>query len=166
MVHPVHREGLTMDGLMPGEYRIARFVHPNGYYVKTATFNGTDVLDHSFYFDATTAGQLQVLLSSRVAQVEGTVLKESLQPASNVYVVLVPDKMRGRRERYAVAVTQQDGSFVLSSVAPGDYKAFSWESIEPYSWLDADVLSRYESKGRLIHVDESSKAVADLRVLR
>jgi hypothetical protein len=167
-VHPntVHRDQLTIDGLMPGEYRISRFSHPRGFYVKSATFNGSNVLDQTFQFNTSIVARLKILLSSRVAEVEGKVVNESLQPASNVYVVLVPDKMRGRSERYSVVVTQEDGSFSVPSVAPGDYKAFAWESIETYSWMDPEVLRRYESKGKLFHVDESSKAVIDLRVIR
>jgi hypothetical protein len=153
---------LRVDGLPLGEYRISRFYHPDGFYVKAATFGGADLLRRSFYFDGSSTPRMEILLSSRVARIEGRVLDEKSQPVSNAYVVLVPDGMRHRADLYLTAVTAEDGRFTLPSVPPGDYKGFAWETIETYSWFDPDVLRQYESKGKSIRVDELSRETIEL----
>jgi hypothetical protein len=153
---------LMADGLPPGEYRISRFSHPSGYYVKTATFGGADLLRRSFYFDGSRSPRMEILLSSRVAQIQGRVLDEKSQPAANALVVLVPDRMRDRADLYLTAVPAEDGRFTFPSMPPGDYKVFAWEGIERYSWFDPEVLRQYESKGKSIRVDELSRETIEL----
>jgi hypothetical protein len=50
-------------------------------------------------------------------------------------------------------------------VPPGDYKIFAWEAIEQFSYYDSDVVQRFESKGKPIHVNESDKANAEVKII-
>src|SRR6185295_18254048 len=136
----VRQDGnIELDSLMPGEYRLLSAAPVRGLYLKEATYGGDDVLNGPLNFVARSQGTLQVLLSARVAEVEGAVTDNNSRPAGRVTVVLVPDRF-DRLDRYAVASTDALGRFKMESVAPGDYLAFGWESFEGYSWLDPSVL--------------------------
>ena len=64
----------------------------------------------------------------------------------------------------------QNGNFSMTSVAPGDYKAFSWDTAGPdeeygEDWFDAAWLSPYELKGVSVHLEEGDHKSADLTLL-
>jgi len=66
---------------------------------------------------------------------------------------------------YKIAQTDQNGHFVLIGIAPGDYKLFAWEDIEPYSYFDPDVLKQFEDKGKPVHVVDSTKDTVELTLI-
>ena len=61
--------------------------------------------------------------------------------------------------------TDAAGRFSLAGIAPGDYRLFAWEALEPYAWFDPDVLRPFESMGQPIHVAESSAQSIDVRMI-
>jgi len=79
--------------------------------------------------------------------------------------VLIPDQGRDRPELYKSTTTDQNGNFEIRGIAPGGYKAFAWETLEPNSYFDRDVLSQYEQLGKPIRIQESSKESIDLKVI-
>ena len=155
----------TINNVLPGQYRMVPQV-PNGYYVKQLRFDRTDALNQPV--DVIQRGQdtptLDVVLSTNVSQIEGVVSDSRLQPAAGVTVVLVPDANRDRVELYKTATTDQAGRFTLRSIAPGDYKLFAWEDLEPSGYFDPDFLRRSEMSGKAVHVSESSKLSVNTQV--
>jgi hypothetical protein len=53
----------------------------------------------------------------------------------------------------------------MNGIAPGDYKLFAWEDIEPFSYFDADVLKQFEDNGKPIHVVETTKETHEIKVI-
>jgi hypothetical protein len=98
-------------------------------------------------------------------RVAGAVTDVRSQALSGVRVVLVPDRARQRVDLYRAVVTDSNGRFLMASLAPGDYKLLAWESIKEFAWFDPDVLARFESRGRNVHITESSNETIDLRVI-
>jgi hypothetical protein len=111
------------------------------------------------------SSNLEIVVSSKAAQVEGIIRDDRSQPATGARVVLVPDVARNYPERFKEVVTDQNGRFVLSSIPPGDYKLFAWEALEPYSYFDPDLLRRHEQRGRPVRLVESSRETVDLRMI-
>ena len=87
------------------------------------------------------------------------------EPAAGAQVVVIPDRSRERTELFATAYTDQNGRFTVANIAPGEYKVFAWESIEPYSWFDPDILKRDEQAGKPVRFEESSRLRSDLRMI-
>ena len=79
--------------------------------------------------------------------------------------MLVPDRARYRTDLYRTANTDPNGRFTFASVSPGDYKVYSWESIDDYAWFDPDILSRSGDRGRVVHVTETSSESVDVRII-
>jgi len=66
---------------------------------------------------------------------------------------------------YRQAIADQNGHYALTGITPGDYKVFSWESIDNGAYFDPDFLKRYEQQGKTIHVGESSNQNVDVKLI-
>ena len=153
-----------MDGATPGPYRIAVSLNSR-FYIKEARYGLTDVLNPGFDFTGRDSHNIEIVLSPNVATVDGIVTNNRGEPAAAAQVVLVPERFRDRAELFTSATTDQNGRFTISAAAPGDYKVFAWEAIEPNSWFDPDVLRRDEQTGKPIRLAESSSTVIDLKLI-
>jgi len=156
---------LQVDGLLPGQYQLLPLRLPDGFFLKAATYGGADVLDKPLDFKAEGSARMQILLSSRVAHLEGAVTAASGKPAAGILVVLVPEQRRDRYDLFVTTDTNEQGKFTLDNLAPGDYRAFAWESIEKNAWMNADVLDRYKQYGQPVYLAEESKETLNLPVI-
>jgi uncharacterized surface anchored protein len=146
-----------IDNLWQGEYRLALTGLPAGYYVKEARLGELDVWSGNFRYLGTDARMLDVVISPRTGQIDGTVTNSQGQPVSGARVVLVPERNRDRAELFRPVTADPGGHFNIAAVAPGDYKLAAWEVIEPYAFFDRELLKQADDNGKLIHVTESSK---------
>jgi hypothetical protein len=88
-------------------------------------------------------------------------------PAPGVRVVLVPDSARRNEFRlFKESTTDQYGRFDMRGIAPGDYKLFSWEQVEPNAWEDPDFLKPFEEKGESVSLQEGDGKSLDLVAIR
>ncbi|HJX94885.1 MAG TPA: hypothetical protein VJ324_04655, partial [Candidatus Acidoferrum sp.] len=62
--------------------------------------------------------------------------------------------------------TDQYGRFDIRGIAPGDYKLFSWEQVEPNAWEDPDFLKQFEAKGQRVSLQEGDVKSMDLVAIR
>lgn len=161
---PIQADGtFTVNAVSDGEFRVAMPALPAGLYLKQATLDGQDVLNRYLPFKA---GPLEIVISSHGARVEGGVTDDRLLLMTGVQAVLVPDQARDRFELFKAATTDAEGHFTISDVAPGDYKLFAWEELEPYEYFDPDFQKRFEQRGTPVHVSESSRQTIALRMIR
>jgi hypothetical protein len=141
------------------------------FYMKSARFGTLSIPESGFEIQAGGDQLLEITLSSRAAQVSGVVLNSDSLPAAGVTVVLIPEvARRSYKEHYKSATTDQNGKFAIKGIAPGDYKLFSWESVEGNEWSDADWfdaawLKPFEAKGESIHLGEAETKSVDLTLI-
>ena len=138
---------------------------PQDFYLKDVRLNREDALNKPIQFQGGDNAFLDIVIASGAIQIEGTVLDAKSMPEPGVAVVLIPDLHRDRPELYKNATTDVKGKFGIGSIAPGDYKLFAWDSLDPFAWYDPDILARYESKGKAVHVIESVNQTVDLNVI-
>jgi len=166
---PVNPDGsFAIDGVLKGTHRLvvgSGLPLPPGFYVKAARLGAADVLNGPMLLDGPVSAVLEILLSSKAGQVEGMVSDERGRAVEINQVVLIPDQHRERTELFKLVTSDSTGRFTISNVAPGEYKIFAWEALEAYSYYDPEVLKRYESLGKAIRVEESSKQKVDLRII-
>jgi hypothetical protein len=155
-----------LDNIVPGEYRLEVAVPANDAgFVREARFDGADILNSPLRFSASSRGEMDIVFVVGGGKLGGSVTDARSQPISGVRVVIIPDRARSRIDLYHTVITDQNGRFVVSAIAPGDYKLFSWESIQEFAWFDAEVLARFESRGRGVHITENSNETIDLRII-
>ena len=162
---PVAADGtFRIDNLREGSYQIRIVNLPQGFYVKSAFLGGTDILTDVFKFSGSTSGTLDVVVSSGTGQVNGGVIDGRNRPVPNILAVLVP-MQRNRADLYRIAKTDQNGRFAMMGITPGDYKLFSWDGLEPFRYMDPDFISKFESDGTPVHVDESSTQSIQVKMI-
>jgi hypothetical protein len=164
-MRPADANGVfRLNDVSPGEYRF-RLQPDWGLYIKEARFEGRDVLNMPFEFSGSVSGTLDIVVAPMKGRVTGIVRDAQSQPAPSSRVVLVPDRARQRTELYKVAFTDDNGRFTFSGVAPGDYKVFSWDGLEEYGWYDPELLAQSESRGRSVHVSETSPETVEVTLI-
>jgi len=157
-----------IESVGTGEYRAVASSVPMEYYVKEFHFGGFDLMTQTIRVteNAPPAGTLEVVLSPGISQIDGIVMDHRNQPAPGVQVVLVPDRNREHTELFKAVTTDQYGRYTIRSIPPGDYKLFAWEVLEPFAYFDPDLLKKFESQARAVHVVESSKLNIEIPWIR
>jgi len=163
---PLNADGtFTLTGVTPGEYRATVLGMPVDYFVKEARIEQTDVLNDPWVITGPVRGSLNIVVSSGAGQVDGTVTDSRLQAVPALQTILIPDQNRDRIDLIKTAVTDQSGKFTLRGVAPGNYKIFAWESLEPNAYFDPQILAQYENQGKAVRVTEGGKITADVKMI-
>ena len=159
-----------INNVPSGDYRLevvstpARLFGAGGF-TREARFDGADVLTSPLHFSGSSLNGLDIVVTAGGGTVDGTLTDARSEAVPSAQVVLIPDRNRFRPDLFRVVTTDQSGRFKIPFIPPGDYRLFAWESIEEYSWFDPDVLSRFETRGRAVHVTESSADTIDLRLI-
>lgn len=156
-----------LPGMSDGLYRLATFGQTADCYLKSIRYAGMEVSDDEFNVIRGTQATLEVTISAKGARVQGAVTNEDGLPAVGVWVVLVPEGTRRNEfHLFKQITTDQNGRFDVRGIAPGDYKLFSWEQVEPNAWEDPDFLKPFEAKGQSMSVQESEARQVNLVAIR
>ncbi len=159
-----------VENVFPGDYRVYVSLGParlqyEGIFIKFARYEATDVLMNPMHVEANSSGQLDISVTAGGGKITGTVIDARSQAVAGASVVLVPERLRFRTDLYQILTANEKGAFSIQDIAPGDYRLFSWESIEENDWFDPDLLARSESKGVLVHVTELSTENTSVRII-
>jgi hypothetical protein len=128
-----------------------------GVYVKSAKLGGVDVLNTGFHFAGEPDKILEIVLAKNAGSLAGRVEDDRKQPASGVFVTLIPDIPTARLYRtdmYKTTSTDAEGHFEIKGLPPGDYKVFALEGFEKDAWLDPEFFKPYENRGTAIKIGE------------
>jgi uncharacterized protein (DUF2141 family) len=156
----------VLPAVQPGSYTVQVDGLVNDQYLKAATFGAADALEQPIAVTNTAAPELQVQIASDGGRVTGAVYDRNDALLPNAEVILVPMSVsRFRFDRYRTAVTGDDGRFTIRGIAPGDYKVFAWESLEPNAHLNVDFMRPFESTGIPVHVEPNSNGTVSLRAI-
>jgi carboxypeptidase family protein len=108
---------------------------------------------------------LEIVLSTAVGEIDGTVVDGDGKPVPGAQVVLIPNRERSRSDLYRTATSDQNGRFTIRPVVPAEYKLFAWEDLEPFAYMDPDFLRKYEERGSLLAVSESAKITVETKII-
>jgi hypothetical protein len=145
------RDGNFALDLPPGRYLVYFNITgppPDALLLRSATWAGRDILSEGLTITGPGKVTLDIVAAPDGGKVDGVALDADDKPVGGAKIVVIPEsKFRARNDRYFEADTDQNGHFDLESVAPGEYKAYAWEDIEPGIWRDPDFVKTIESKG-------------------
>jgi 5-hydroxyisourate hydrolase-like protein (transthyretin family) len=152
----------------PGKYRVSFYAGggADDLYLKSARMGDADVLDTDLDIrPGQGAAQLELVMSSKSARVEGSVSDDQSKPLSGVQVVLVPDSSRRSIIRlFKTAATDQQGRFTLRGIAPGEYKLLVFDDLEFGAQYDPEFLKQHEEKGKSLSLRESSQESVTMKL--
>jgi hypothetical protein len=155
--------GSTCIGAFPaGNYHLEFGELPSDQYVQSVTIGDRDVLAQGIQLQGDV--DLQIVLATPGAILEGVVKDTAGEKLSDAVVVLVPDapyRWTGG-PLYRSTISDVSGNFELRGIAPGNYHLFAWPDLEGLAYRNAEFMKTYEDKGKAIRIEKGSRAVTEV----
>jgi hypothetical protein len=152
----------------PDRYDLNIMGLPAGFYVKSVRADQADVLISGLDVSSGAASKLDVVISPNAAAVTGVVQNPKTgNPSPGAMIVLIPQEKERREQQsyYKITTSDQNGSFTLKDLTPGDYKAYAWEDLEAGAYMDPDVMKPLEQKGEALSLHESDQKTLQLTLI-
>ncbi len=153
-----------LNGVGTGRYTLNTVLLPQGTYLKSARFGGQDVTHAPIDTTSGAGGTLDLVLSSKPADVSGSVQNDKGEALSGVIVTLWPKTPDASPTGGALqANTDQNGGFQFKGLAPGEYYVAAWEELESGLATSADFLSHFTSDASAVKLAEGAHESRDLK---
>ncbi len=149
----------TFTNVQPDSYDVMVIGLPEGGYVRAIRFGDQQVNDSNL--DLSGGGELTIVVAVSAAQVTGTVQND--QAATTATVCVVPTD--GHDANFKMAPTDQNGSYTVKGVPPGEYRLYAFDNVESGSCQDPDWLKPYESKGERVTLRDNDKQTTQLKLI-
>jgi hypothetical protein len=154
---------LTVRNVPPDHYDLKLGGLPREFYVKSARAGETDVLADGLTVTGAGTIDIAIAVSSDGGAVQGVVRDQNQQPVSGATILLAPDR-RSRADLFEGTTSDQNGHYEFAAIAPGNYKLFAWEDVEPKAWEDPDFLKDYEKQGEKMVLEPGARSTVDLHL--
>jgi hypothetical protein len=142
---------------------------PANAYVADIREGGVSIYDGGLTITGDRPGLIEVILASGGSPIKGIARDATGKPAINALIVLVPESSRRQNAAlYKNVRSGNDGSFTISAVPPGEYKLFAWRSVfsvPATAYMNADFLSKYESRGQPLSVRAGASPAVELTLI-
>jgi hypothetical protein len=156
----IREQQFSID-LPPGHYNV--YLNLGSMLIRAITCDGRDITATGLTIAGPGKMNLEIVAAADGGALEGAVLDKDDKPAAGAKIVLIPEaRFRSRNDRYFESDTDQQGHFEIQGIAPGEYKVFAWDDIEPGIWRDPDFVESVESKGEAVTVKASAKETIQL----
>jgi hypothetical protein len=158
-------EAFELKGMSPGRYQITVGMLPENGFIKSATFGTQDVRTHLLEIPPQQPAQtLDLTVSWRGAQVQGTVVDPEGAPAQYATVVLAPEpRLRDAPWLFKDVITDPRGNFRIEGIPPGNYTLFTWDKVERGAWLDPAFLAAVAGHGLAVSLAEEDRKIVALK---
>ncbi len=142
---------------------------PQGWMLRSVQLNGQDVTDTGADFRPGEAvSGLDVVLTSRLTLVTGTVTGSNNEPVTDYTVVIFSDDpalWTVPQTRHVTGVRpDQEGRFHVRNLPAGSYYAVAVDYIEQGSWGDPDTLSRLKATASTFSLRDGENKTLDLKI--
>jgi len=162
-LEPENERFAAQNNAAPDHYEVRVERLAPGTYVKSIRAGDADILNDGLTVAQGASVQFEVTLADDAGRLEGTVTGGDDQPESGATVVLVP-KLRARSDLFKSATTDQFGHFEFATLAPGEYKVFAWDDVEPGIWNDPAFLKENEKRGEPVTVAAKGKETVKIKL--
>jgi hypothetical protein len=149
-----------LSGLV-GSHLIRPTSLPNGWILRSVHLNGVDITDTGYEFKpGEDVEGLEVLLTQRTTEVDGTVSNPQNQPLKDYTVVVFSTdeaKWTMPMTRWAQSARpDQEGRFRIKNLPAGSYYAVAVEYVAQGEWNDPEWLTRMRERATTFTVTEGS----------
>jgi hypothetical protein len=156
---PVNQDGsFELKDVGGATYQLTLVSHADifqDYYVKSITQDGREVVDTGFRVNGDS--NLDVLVSSKAASVDGIVTDGNGRPVAAATVVSLPTGGTLKRpDSYQTEKTDGTGHFVMRGLNPGAYTLVAVEGVQE-DVRTPEFLQKYGERGASVDLDEGQR---------
>lgn len=146
-------------------FSVRPFGAPPEFYVKSVRLGDIDVLENGFAVTGTPLSGLDVVLSPKGAEVTGTVVNKDGKILPGAVLVLQPTSAKAHRvvELQRTMTADQNGSFRMRGLTPGEYKLYAFEGVEGSEAGDVEMLKEHEAKAVNLSLKEGAREAKELK---
>lgn len=157
----------AIENVPPGKFMLNVAALPQGVYVKSAQFNGSDVTRTGVDLTSGGGGNLEIVLSNKAASVAGAVAPEKDEAVAGMTVTLWSRDPEPGNPNNGVrtATTDQSGAFQFQNLRPGTYYAAAWEDIDTGLAQYRDFLNLVISDATKVELAESARSSAQVKII-
>jgi len=165
----------TADGsfeiphIIPDVYRLTTSVaESSGWWLRSATVNGRDVLDEGL--EIAPGGDVSgavLTFSDRQTMLSGTLLTAKDQIAPNLFIAVFPANRalwRPDSRRVRSARSGTDGRWIVRGLPPGEYLVAALTDLDPDELRDAAFLETLLAASVKVTLGDGEQKVQDLRI--
>jgi hypothetical protein len=155
----VKGDGTFAIGHVQPVVQTVRVTAPAGTYVKEIRV-GERVLSSPQFDAGRSSGALEITLGT-----DGGTLTGSELPEGAVVAAVPGGQLRDWADLVRTANAGADGRFELRDLAPGEYRVFAWEDVEPGAVLDAEFRRRFETGAVAVRIGAGAKVTIRVRAM-
>jgi hypothetical protein len=149
----------------PGTYMVMVNGFPQGTYMKALEYGEQDVSDGIVNISAV-GGLLKIHLASDSGQLNATVVNEKSDPVSRVLVNIIPQgRLASRRDLRRVAVSDENGKFQQSGIAPGDYRVVALDGADTNLALADDFVAELGNNAPSVTIHSGGNDSVEVKVI-
>ena len=156
MATPNAEGELTVANVIPGRHRVAIAGLPPTHYVKEIRV-GDKIADGDELDISDSSAKLAFLFGFAKGEVNGSVQDDKGEPVPGAVIGLIPTPRKAFRVRSVRA--DQNGTFKLGNVPPGDYEVVALDRIENGAWEDDEYLKPVHSKMTKVKVEDGAQSL-------
>lgn len=155
----------TISNVVPGKYRINVSMPQDAGYLESVKFGEQDVTGQEFTVSAGGA-PIRVTLGSNGGSVTGMIAADG-NPAPGATIVLLPVRKELREQPFLrTTSTDQNASFSIKNIAPGDYLLLGFEDYDASVLDDENQFAIVERKAKKISIGKGASESATLELIR
>jgi hypothetical protein len=143
---------------------------PADTFLISARYGGHEVLDTGFVVDQNSQTLLELTVGgpASVGAITGRVNNIKGEPSPDACVALIPSaSRRSNPAAFRFTTTDQNGTFSLKGILPGEYAIVAMPNIEPNEYRDSLFIKQFEPRAtRLKVVSNTQHAVSLILVAR
>jgi hypothetical protein len=149
--------GFILKQVLAGEWVLNFDKLPEDEFLKSAVLGDRDVRFTPFTIGPGSTGPLNIVISTRTAQLAGEVEAGSGDP-KRAGIVLAPiGPFHDVARFYYLAVSDDRGKFQFAHVAPGKFRIFALESLAPQPFRSPDAADQLGDLGTEIELTEGAE---------
>jgi hypothetical protein len=161
----------TLDNVNPGRYYVQANA-PTGTYLKYVRYGSADILGKELDLSGGAGGEIDVIYRYGPGEVDGTVQQphnaangNAAQNPVSAQILLVPDTLNADGSGIHFGSMNNNGSFTMTGVPPGHYRAYALEELNYNDVQNPEVLKQLEQKATDVEVKENDKKQIQLPLI-
>lgn len=154
-----------LTDLSPEKYRIT-VTQQQSAYVKAINVGGHDVRDVVLDLTNGGSGPVEVILSTKIAKVDGMVEKQKQDDAPGSIIVAKVNADSSLTYQSLAARVEDSGKFSIANLSPGEYKLFAFEEVDMATASDPDFLKKFEDRAASVKIGEGESKSVTIKQVR